>query len=682
MSSPGAPPVALSADQLDYDGTTRLVHARGAVTMQQGEMQLAADELVWQDTLQDVVATGNVQLRDPGGELAGNQLFANVTTGLGRVTEGQLLVKEGNFHLVGAEIERLGEARYRVVDGRFTTCDGEHPDWQFTADQVNVDLGRYAVARNVWFEAGGQPLIYLPYLLFPVKSERESGLLTPRAGYSSRKGAILSLAWYEVIDRNLDATVSLDYLSRIGLGKGLEFRYLLGNATPGELHYYHVSGFDDSPDSYALAWRHDGTLPGRVRLAADVEYVNRREFFEDFGEAAEEYSRDYTVSTLLAQRNWDKLNLTGHLRYIRDLENGNDFTLQRLPELGLDLPLYRLQATPLYLRTELRGTNFWSEDGEDGQRLLLRQGVGLVLKPGSWLEFNPEVAVYGRAYAADAEDDSDLLAEYSATLSTRLVRDFPFPYWGAEQVQHSIEPQVRYVYMSNRDQDELPIFDFDDRLGPLNQVEYALVNRLTARQAVNDGAPTFRELLNLRLSQAYDIREERRDGGGDPQPFSDLRTELTVNPTRRSFVELDAFVRMHDDLQFSRLSFGAGAHDERGNLARFNYLYRNANVPLTVAGDRYGVVETAAAATDYLRIELATARFDPLQVSVIERYDFRDHESLETVLGFEYRAKCWSLFLTFRERPDEHEVMVGFALSGLGRVGDYGGVMTARQKQW
>jgi len=59
---------------------------------------------------------------------------------------------------------------------------------------------------------------------------------------------------------------------------------------------YHVSGIDETPDSFALDWQHDGTLPGNVRLAADVEYVDRLEFFEDFGESADEYNRDHTVS--------------------------------------------------------------------------------------------------------------------------------------------------------------------------------------------------------------------------------------------------------------------------------------------------------------------------------------------------------------------------------------------------
>ncbi len=670
VSSPPAPPkerpITLAADQLDYDGESRVFQASGSTTLQQGATTLTAERLLWQESTRDAVASGQVVLTEAEGELHGSRVHANLGSGLGQISDGRMLLRERNFHLAGAEIERLGESTYRLSDGRFTTCDGEVPDWQFTADQVDVTLGRYVTASDVWFEIRDQPLLYLPYLILPVSSQRQSGFLLPRAGYSDRKGAMFSLAWYQVIDRNLDATVYLDYLSSLGLGKGLEYRYVLSGGNQGEALFYHVSGFDDTPDSFAFDWRHDGRLPGDVRLAADVQYVNKREFFEDFGESAEEYNQDLAVSTLMVQRNWEKLNLTGYARYIKDLDN-NEATIQRLPELGMDVPFFRLGTEPLYARTELRATSFTREEGEEGQRLLLRQGLGLELKPGSWLEFTPEVAVYGRSYHADSGDEHDLIPEYSATLSARLIRTYSFEHWGIERLQHSIEPQLRYLYVPNENQDELPEFDLMDRIEPRNLIEYALVNRLTARSIGIDGAPTYRELLNLRFSQAYDIREERDAAIDDPEPFSDLRTELTLRPTVESILTMDATNRVYGDLQITRFDAGAGYDDGRGNQALLDYTYRRAGL--------------AAEATDYLGIKLATAWLDPVHLSLEERYDFRAADALESLIGLEYRAKCWSLFLSFRDRPDSQEFLVGFALSGLGQVGGFGSTLRPRVEQ-
>ena len=111
-----------------------------------------------------------------------------MTTGQGQVQQGKVFIRDGNFHLAGEVIEKQGEADYFVKNGSFTTCDGEIPDWKFTAEKVDVNLGSYATAKNVFFRIKDVPVFYTPYLFFPVKTERESGLLIPRVGYSNNKG--------------------------------------------------------------------------------------------------------------------------------------------------------------------------------------------------------------------------------------------------------------------------------------------------------------------------------------------------------------------------------------------------------------------------------------------------------------------------------------------------------------
>lgn len=699
-AEPVEPPIVLTADQLDYDGENKVVQARGAVTLQQGETTLAADELVWQETTRDAAAQGQVRLAEPTAELQGDSLQANLATGLGVARDGRVFVRERNFHLAGDEIERLGEATYHVTGGRFTTCDGEIPDWRFTADQVDVTLGRYATARNVWFEVRNQPVLYLPYLLFPVKSERESGFLLPRAGYSSRKGGMLSLAWYEVIDRHLDATVYLDYLSRIGVGKGLEYRYILKDGNAGEALFYHVTGLQDEDDAqeelrekkndtFALKWKHNGNLPGKVRLSADVDYVEDIEFFEDFGDTAEEYNRDYTVSTIMLQRSWKNLNLTVLSEYIRNLEGDNDATLQRLPEVNLSLPLRRLGDSLFYLQAENILTNFDRRKGVDGQRFYFHPELSAPLNPGRWLELTPKVALHGRYYNVDSTapgmsrsdyDDESLVAEYALKANTRFSKVFPFAYGGFEKLKHSIEPEITYAYIPEGSQEKLPYFDIYDRIGaanltpyfdvydltrPTNIVGYALVNRLTARAIDAAGNRSYRELLNLRLSQFYDVALARDDSQQNAEEFSDLRVELQASPTPESSLNLDAWIPVYGDQRFSRITASAGYAGRHGDAASLSYTYVKK--------------EDGNAPTDYLELNLATALLAPIYVNFLERYDYSDaDQSLESLLNLEYRSKCWSLFLTLRNRPsiddgpDNNEIMVGFALSGIGRVGGYG----------
>jgi LPS-assembly protein len=667
-------PIALVADYLAYNAEEKSYEARGDVALRQADVELKSEELFWQAVTQDATARGSVQLNDAGAEVSGESMRYNMATGQGQVSAGRVLVHDGNFHLSGDQIEKYGQADYLVKNGSFTTCDGEVPDWKFSAREVDVTLGEYARAKDVWFHIKDVPVFYTPYLMFPVATERESGLLMPRFGYSNNKGAIASMAWYQVIDRNMDATLYLDYFSEIGLGKGLEYRYTLAGHNNGKALYYHVTGLgeieeqgqkEDSPDLDYYRWEHGGNLPGDWRLMADIEYTDRKLFFEEFGEFADEYNRDTTVSTLMLSRNWQKLNFVSYARYIQDLDTGSDdTTLQRLPEVGLSQVRYRLGDTPLYAGLESSATRFWSKDGEDGDRLFLKPSLSAFFKPGSWLEVVPEVALYERLYNADTEDEEQFLPEFSLSLSTKLLKAFDVNLWGFQRIQHSIEPKVTYTYVPDESQDNLPLFDLSDRIENLNVISYSLVNRLTSRSIAADGSSVYREILNLRLSQWYDLDEEERALSGDARSFSDVRVELDINPTKNLSFDAKSLIPVYGDNGINSLTVGSMVKDDHGNAAKVDYTYKDQDF----AGD----------ATDYVRLQVDTSILQPVYARFEERYDFYKGRELEKFLGLEYRAKCWSLLLTYRNRngfdgeDDDHEIGLTFVLSGLGQNQGYG----------
>lgn len=655
--------VALAADYLAYDSVQDSYEAKGDVVLRQADVELKSETLLWQSVTQDAAAQGSVLLRDSGTEVTGESMQYNVATGQGQIKDGRLFVREGNFHLVGEQIEKHSQADYYVKQGSFTTCDGEIPDWKFSASEVDVTLGGYARAKNVWFHIKDVPILYTPYLSFPVMTERESGFLTPTFGYSNNKGTRASLAWYQVIDRHMDATVSLDYYSDIGLGKGLEYRYALANQNNGQAFYQHVTGFNDTPNLYYLKWSHRGKLPVGWQLTVDAEYANKKLYFEEFGEVAEDYNRDKTVSKLMLRRNWQKLNLVGIARYIKDLEDDELDPLQTLPEVGLSLARYRLGDSSFFAGLESYATRFWRDEGEDGERLFIRPSLAAVFKPGSWLEVAPEIAFYERLYNAEGEDDEAFLPEYSLALSTRLVKTYAVNRWGVERLQHSVEPKAVYTYIPDESQDGLPFFDLHDRIERRNEVGYALVNRLISRSQAADGLNVYRELLNLRLSQSYDIDEERHNRSGENQPFSDLRVELGLHPATNFSLTLDGRVPVYGNMRFRTLNVGASIRDDMGNAMRIDYSYKD--------------IDASGLATDYLRVQIDTPLLKPLYIRLEERYDFRDNRALEKVVGLEYRAKCWSIFLTYRNRyrefeKDDQEVMLSFVLAGLGMGEGFG----------
>lgn len=660
-----ASPVAIEADELTFDEATSTYRASGRVQLRKGELTLLSDRVEWNTATGETAASGNVRLSEPGGEMAGDELSLNLDSGRGRLRGGRVLLREENFHIAGSEIEKLGEQSYRVTDGTFTTCDGETPAWRFAAKRLDVTLGGYARAKSAVFYLRDLPLLYVPYLIYPAKAERESGFLMPRYGYSQKRGTQLSLVYYQVIDRHLDATFYLDYLSDLGVGKGLEYRYIFGEDNEGVAKVYHINGLNGADNRYAFDWQHQGALPGSVHLAADVEYVSSRDYFDDFGEVAEEYNKDNAQSVVTLSRNWRKVNLSGQLKYTKDLEQNNDQTLQRLPEIKLSAARQRLGETPFYVGFDSAYTYFWRREGLKGQRLTARPALSAVFRPGRLVEIQPEIGYRERLYQTSDQGpgfEREGICDFSTRISTRLSRVFTPERRLVKKVRHSIEPEIRYRYVPPENQDRLPQFDALDDIGPENKVTFSLTNRFTARLEPEEGETFYHEFFYLRLSQDYDIRESRRDRLNSQdklRPFSDIRAELIVRPTRWSYLDLDARYDVNSEGdgfkdRFLVFNVRGGARDGAGNGLSLDYRYRQEEL-------------------EYLAGNLDLALFKPVYVNYQHRYDFEDRTTLEKVLNLEYRAQCWSVFLTARDRLEDTEYLITFALSGIGKVAEFGG---------
>ena len=79
----------------------------------------------------------------------------------------------------------------------YSTCSPIHPTWKLSAKKIilNRDDGR-GKAYNTWLDFRGTPILYSPYLAFPIDDRRESGFLFPNFGTSSQSGISIGFPYY------------------------------------------------------------------------------------------------------------------------------------------------------------------------------------------------------------------------------------------------------------------------------------------------------------------------------------------------------------------------------------------------------------------------------------------------------------------------------------------------------
>ncbi len=642
-------PVNLSADSLVLDQETGLYRAEGAVRIEQGGLTLTTEAADWNQSTGEAACTGGIRLQSPDGTLTGESLTYNFTTGRGLLMGGRAELAGESVFLSGDQIEKRGAISYRVTGGSFTTCPGDTPAWRLRASRLDVDVEGYARARNAVFYLRDLPVLYLPYIMLPAKTERQTGLLFPEVSHSSRLGNRYVQPFYLVIDDNMDATLTVDYMSDFGIGSGLEYRYLLRRSKPGRMYVNYISGTDGEPDRALVEWQHDGMLPGQIRLAADGEYVNKKDYFAVFGGNADVYASEKSQSTLYLSRAWSKTVLAANTRYTRDLEQSSATVLQYLPEVRLDYLPQRAGRSPLFFSLLGESTYLWQRRGTKGVRSRLHPALSADLLVGRYLEVVPRVAWLQRDYRIDDTDQQEGLPVAEVSAGSRFARVFRVGGSRLTAIRHAVEPMLRYRYIPRVDQSHLPQLDSLDRINPANVVTFTLMNRFAGRFDRNGEVPTYRELASLRLEVDYDINEKRRTPGPAPdkrRPFSPVRGELILRPTAASFLRADLAYNANDNANFvESWSAWGGFHDRRGNGILLNYSYLRNDF-------------------DYFAGGIDLAVLEPVYLAYRQRYDLDSKSKLEEVASLELRGRCWSVLVSYHDRPAEEQVNFEFSLSG------------------
>lgn len=209
-------PWHVSAREMTYDKKADQYVAQGNVVISKLDRTITADEIRFNQTAMKAYAQGHVVMKVGADVLSGETMEIDLEAQTGRVDGGSIFLSQNNFHIRGDQIQKTGEQTYEIEHARISTCDGDNPDWEIQGDKVRVTVDGYGSIQGSTFRVKGVPLLYSPYLFFPAKVSRQSGLLTPQIGFSDRKGMEFVLPYYWAINERSDATFYEHFMSERG----------------------------------------------------------------------------------------------------------------------------------------------------------------------------------------------------------------------------------------------------------------------------------------------------------------------------------------------------------------------------------------------------------------------------------------------------------------------------------
>ena len=137
------------------------------------------------------------------------------------------ITRIGYFVIEGEAIKRLTEEKFYAKRAFFTPCfcqEDDTPPWGFRAEEIHAQGAGYADLYHPVLEIKGVPVLYLPFLKIPMKSERQSGFLLPSLTHNNTNGSMYSQPIFFALNESSDATLTTDFIEQRGLRLGLEYR--------------------------------------------------------------------------------------------------------------------------------------------------------------------------------------------------------------------------------------------------------------------------------------------------------------------------------------------------------------------------------------------------------------------------------------------------------------------------
>ena len=660
VKTPGEP-IRMRADHISYDKTENTYLAEGKVEIWQGDRKLTADRVSLNADTNEAEATGNVVLAQAGDVLQSQQMKIDLDTNRGIVLKGTLFLKQQHLYLRGEEIERVGEDTYRVREGNFTICDGDSPAWRFTGRETLVTIGEYASVQGAGFEVKKIPLLYLPYLYFPVKTERQSGFLMPGVSFSNVSGPEVKNAYFWAISKNMDATFYLDLAPLKGYGEGAEYRYIREKGSAGSFYGYHIreeEGYREKytdqlgrpPDRWVWDFKHEEYFDPTFFAKARLRDFSDRLYLKDYGLNYLDRALEQDYSILSLTKNWERTSLYGEARRTVDLtQESNSNTLQSYPVVNFVGLKKQILDSPFYFNHASSFGNFYRDQGVTGQLLDISPQVTLPLKWGNYLEFTPAAGVRETVYHSRNGSDqthSRELWNFTTTLASNFYGVYDTGMTDLPKFKHLIRPEVTYSYIPDVSQQFVP--NFGTLVPSTNTVTYGVTQRLIGKVVDGPQKIRYHEYAYWNVSQVYDLNAGN-------QPFGLITSDLKVRALR--YVTADNITTFDPNQgRFLSSSSVAAITDRRGDRLTFEHLWQE-GIQNQVNGT----------------VRIRTWPF--LDVIYMKRLSFTDNQSLETTYGLGYRHQCWAIDLYLTDKPgvagapSQSTIWFLFTLPGIASTG-------------
>jgi len=646
----------------------------GGIVLRRGDKLAGADSARYDPQTLSLYLSGDVRYEDPGTQIRSDSAEFEYDSGRIGFTGAEFWMGSNNSRGAADQLQISQDGLLQLDNVSYTTCPPGSNDWLLQASDIDLDSrSGTGTARGVKLRFQGIPILYAPYLSFPISDARKSGMLTPEIGSTSRSGNELVVPLYWNIAPNYDATFTPRVLTDRGVQLQTQFRYLTETHNGVvDAEYLNDDSITGESRSY-VGVDHTSLFRNRWRGAVEFREVSDNQYFEDLGGSLSASTITHLNRALRFDYHTDKLSLFGQLQDYQTIDDAivaEDEPYRRLPQL-----LARGRWPGLWLGSTINldgeVVKFDRNVGVTGWRFNVAPELALPLeRPG--LFFTPAIALdytsYDLSNTEPGQRNNPERVLPIASVDAGMVLERLINNSSRKRIQ-TLEPRLLYVHVPFEDQSDLPVFD---TITPdLNLVQLFRKNRFLGVDRIADT-----DQLSVGISsRVLDVATGEELMSGTIGQIRYFNTSNVSLPSAPEFTDESSDYIAELRFQLLRnvnfdLGHQWGTRDRGTTQSQARLQYRPARNRIINLAYRFR--------RDSLEQgDLSWSWPLSRKWNFVGRYNysFRDEKALEEFYGLEYESCCWGLRLVTRRyistRGGTRDTTYGLqlVLKGMASVG-------------
>lgn len=368
----------ITADNLSRDLEKNTLSLSGNVEVSYKNQSFKADVIEINQNSRQATLRGHVQIFTVDYEIGGDEIRLDYEADQSIIINGY--VKSNNVQFQGQLIEQESTQNFKILQADYTTCSNCPASWSFSGSQIKAELGGYAFLKNPFLKVSGIPILWLPYLVVPLKSERQSGLLNPEIDYIQNRKIVFGQSFFWAIDRSQDMTFKLKNYELGGLKQLLEYRYALSDSSYGEFNAAQMNDtvFKSEPrynyfrnagekEQHFNRWMFKGdlyhSLSDDTNLKIKINQISDLQYPKDFFEEFKNYAESGLENRLTLSQRTDHSLLSLDTIYFKHLLEAdplsdNSGAVHKLPEVRFETQFQSIADSAYFYKLSIDGTNF------------------------------------------------------------------------------------------------------------------------------------------------------------------------------------------------------------------------------------------------------------------------------------------------------------------------------------